>query len=332
MTAARATRIVGLSVGQRLLLGLAPALLALALVLGLAYYGEYGRQAPGFVVGGAALLAVISLGATWLNTRYLARRIRRLAGGVVTGAPDVESFEDDELGRIGMVVERLRVALTESEDERRQLLADGSQRLTEQSTMLAATVRDALVRLDEVRLPLHILLDAPFGELNENQEELIGTARMAADAIDEALRRLMFVADADRDALPVLLERVSVNDVLRGVLPMLRAAAERHDGRIDVDLDPSLPRVQADRARLAEALALLGIAGAAGCSAETALHLATSASGGSVQIAILPAVPASSALDPAVVLASRLLAVQGGRMEFGSASTVLHLPSERRPS
>ena len=78
----RASRLVGLSVGQRLLLGLAPALLAVVLVPGLAYYGEIGRQAPGYVVTGAAVLACISLYLTWSNTRYLALRIRRLAGGI----------------------------------------------------------------------------------------------------------------------------------------------------------------------------------------------------------------------------------------------------------
>jgi hypothetical protein len=43
--------------------------------------------------------------------------------------------------------------------------------------MLSVTVRSTLAQLDEVRLALHILPEAKFGELNENQEELLGTAR-----------------------------------------------------------------------------------------------------------------------------------------------------------
>jgi hypothetical protein len=54
-----------------------------------------------------------------------------------------------------------------------------------------------------VRLPLQILLESPFGELNENQEELLRDARAAADAIDAALRKLGHVADIDRNAFPV---------------------------------------------------------------------------------------------------------------------------------
>ena len=79
MTAGRAPHRIALSVGQRLFLGLLPALLAVALVVALAYWGEYGRTAPDLVVIGAALLAVVSLGVTWGNTRFLAARIARLA-------------------------------------------------------------------------------------------------------------------------------------------------------------------------------------------------------------------------------------------------------------
>ena len=270
MIAPRRARMVGLSVGQRLLLGLAPALFAVVLVLGLAYYGEIGRQAPGYVVTGAAVLAAISLFLTWSNTRYLALRIRRLAGGVDPSRRDgtVET-EDDELGRIEQVVERLGSALAESEAERRRLAERSEARLREQATMLGATARDLLAQLDEARLPLHILLDAPFGELNENQEELIVTARASTDAMDAALRRLMVVTDVDRDALSVLLERVALNDVLRAVLPMLRAVAERRNARLEVDLDPAVPRVIADRTRLAAVIALLGIASPASAQSTT---------------------------------------------------------------
>jgi signal transduction histidine kinase len=181
--------------------------------------------------------------------------------------------------------------------------------------MLGASVRDALARLDEVRLPLHILIDAPFGELNENQEELLVTARAAADAMDAALRRLMLVVDADRDALPVLLERVSVNDVLRGVVPMLRAITDRRGARLQVELDPALPRVMADRTRLAEALAMLG-ADAARVTDETQhLVLRSHVDNGVVWVRLSPANPATTAATPERMLAARLVAVQGGRLD-----------------
>src|SRR6185436_10242224 len=104
-------------------------------------------------------------------------------------------------------------ALSASEAERAKSNAMAAARLHDEATMLAGVVADSLAQLDEVRLPLHILLESRFGELNENQEELLRDARAAADAIDVALRRLGQVADADRGALAVQPELVQINDV-----------------------------------------------------------------------------------------------------------------------
>lgn len=329
MTAKRSRApLVGLSVGQRLLLGLAPALLAVALVPVLAYYGEFGRSAPGYVVSGAAVLAAVSLWLTWANTRYLALRIRRLAGGV-HAAGDETAPEDDELGRIEQVVDRLGAALSESESERRHLKADNDRRLHEQATILGATVRDALARLDDVRLPLHILVDAPFGDLNENQEELIATARAASDAMDEVLRRLTTICDVDRGAISVLLERVSVNEVIRGVLPMLHASAERRGLRIDVALDPALPRVPADRARLAEALALLGNEAAWTGEDGTELAIRTGIRDGHAWVSLSPMRTGDDAITPDHVVATRLIEAQGGTVVTSGTTIEIRLPANR---
>lgn len=64
--------------------------------------------------------------------------------------------------------------------------------------MLPGAVADSLSQLDQVRLPLQILLESPFGELNDDQEELLRDARAAADGIDAALRRVGRMADIVR--------------------------------------------------------------------------------------------------------------------------------------
>lgn len=329
MTPSRVSRLVGLSIGQRLVLGIAPALLAVVLVLGLAYYGEIGRQAPGYVVTGAGILASISLYATWFNTRYLAARIRRLAGGVEPIGVDSAIPEDDELGRIEQVVGKLGAALADSEAERRLIVAQNEAHQREQATILGATVRDTMARLDDVRLPLHILIDAPFGELNENQEELIETARTAADALDAALRRLTTICDIDRGAISVLLERISVNEVIRGVIPMLRASAERRNLRLDVQLDPSMPRVAADRARLAEALALLGSEAAWTARDGVEPRISTGARESYVWVAMSPMDGALNAAKPEHVVATRLITVQGGAVITEGEHLEIRLPTKR---
>jgi signal transduction histidine kinase len=192
--------------------------------------------------------------------------------------------------------------------------------------MLGATVRDALAKLDEVRLPLHILHDAPFGELNENQEEMIETARAAADAMDDVLRRLMVCSDVDRDAFSVLLERVSLNDVLRGVLPMLRASGERRGAQLQVDLDPALPKVMADRTRVAEAVALLGADAASATGESGVLRLASGSRDGYVWLSVSPVDVASEPSALQQMLAARLLTAQGGAMVVAGQGVELRLP------
>ncbi len=112
-------------------------------------------------------------------------------------------------------------------------------------------------RLDEVRLPLHILLSSPFGELNENQEEMIGAAQAAAEVADEALSFIGRIVDLDAGR-----GRVSP----RARPPTRPAGAS--SGRGDATpaegwchpgnrLPPLLPHVHVDPQHTREALSLL---------------------------------------------------------------------------
>jgi signal transduction histidine kinase len=310
-----------ISVGSRLLLGLAPSLLAVAMVAGLVYWGEYGRQAPHAVMAVAVVLAVLTLGMTFWNVRYLVTRFDRITELVQSeakgGAAESRLGATDEFDRIEQVVGHLGSALTLSESERARADAQGTARLKEQSTLLAALVRDTLARLDDVRMPLHILLESRFGELNENQEELLRDARSASDEMDAALRRLGHVADADRDALPVTRELVQVNDVVRAILPLIRASAERRGARVDVVLEPGLPRVLADRVRLAEALSLLATLSAAASDSEHPVTVSTRRLAREAVVELQP-LPSDGERGSSSALAERLVAVQGGEVQRGT--------------
>ena len=304
-----------LSVTSRLLMALLPSLLAAAMVAGLVYWGEYGRQAPDAVVAAAIVLAALALGLTILNVRYLVQRFDRItemvAAEAARRAPSARTGVTDEFDRIEQVVDHLGTALTQSEAARLRANEHSAARLSEQSTLLAALVRDTLSRLDDVRMPLHILLETKFGELNENQEELLRDARNASDQLDDALRRMGQVAEADRDAMPVQRELVQVNDVVRSILPLIRASAERRGARVDVQLEPAMPRVSADRARLAEALSLLAVAAVNTCEDGQMVSLTTRRSGRGVEVVLRPW-PAGVSADLRVALAHRFVAVQGG--------------------
>jgi signal transduction histidine kinase len=348
MTTGFIRRRTTLPVGRRLFFGLLPALLAVLLAVGLAYYGELNRQVPGLLALGAGVLATLSLVVTWINTRYLSARIMRLTESVPD--PDRkqgEPGESDEFDRIERAVDHLGSALSASEAERLRLDAAAATRLREEATMLAAVVHDTMAQLDEVRLPLHILLETRFGDLNENQEELLRDARNATDLMDRALRRLAQVADADRGALTPQRELVQVNDVVRAILPLARAAAERQKARVETSLEPGLPRVMADRARLAEALTLLAVEAATSAGPDNPLAIGTARDAGGVSITLTPVVRSTSngigsapksdesvdaRRDPgATILARRLIGVQGGSADETPAGLVVRLGVGRAP-
>ncbi|HEY5416961.1 MAG TPA: hypothetical protein VIK41_19110 [Gemmatimonadaceae bacterium] len=341
-------RHASVSVGRRLFVGLLPALLAVLVTAGLAYYGEYGRAVPGIILATASVLSIVSLVVTWINTRYLSARINRLTGAM----PESEAERhgaSDEFDRIERVVDHLGSALSASEAERARLNAAAAARLRDEATMLAAVAHDSIAQLDEVRLPLHILLETRFGDLNENQEELLRDARTAADAMGSALRRLAEVADADRGALVVQRELVQVNDVVRAVLPLARAAAERQGARVEVTLEPGLPRVRADRARLAEALTLFTSDAAAATGAERPLMVTTTRRPGvGIEISIAPSATQAPAVAPVgptpadeqdangvsrdpdvsvggIILARRLISIQGGSIADDAGAYLIRL-------
>jgi signal transduction histidine kinase len=318
---------ISLSVAWRLIAGLLPTILAVALVVGLFYYGQAGRQAPHRLLLPAALLTVLSLLITGANVRYFANRIARLAA--VTQVAGTEGARVDEFDRIEAAVGSLGAALNTAAGERARVEAHAAEQRRDEATMLAATVADALSQLDGVRLPLQILLEAPFGALNDNQEELLRDARGAADTIETALRRLGEVADADRGALHVQREPVQANDVLRAILPLARAAAERRGARVEMSLEPGLPRVLSDRARLAEALTLLVNEAARAAAEGTVIVLASSRDAAVTRITISPW---PAAADPAatsgVILAGRLLSALGARVSFDDAVCAVRVNAE----
>jgi two-component system sensor histidine kinase AtoS len=332
---------VSRAIALRLAAGLLPSILAVALVVSLFYYGEYERAAPRAILIAAAVLTLASIVVAWANATYFAERLARLARS--TSKVSGGSERTDEFDRIERAVGKLDSALTAAEAERARSDAMAAARLHEQATMLAGVVNDTLAQLDQVRLPLQILLESPFGDLNENQEELLRDARAAADAIDLALRRLGQVADIDREALPVQRELVQINDVVRSVLPVARAVAERRGARTETALEPGLPRVVADRARLAEALSLFLADSAGESSGSTSLRISTARSGSSAVIRIAPvsasararaSTPADAGPGEAdgasgesspLILASRLISAQGGEVGLDDGALMLRV-------
>ncbi len=241
-------------IGQRLYLALVPAILGVFTVAALAYWGQYAHTAPEWLVAVALIATVGSFAVAWINLRYVTGRVERLAA---RGGSAIEITSPDELEAIESAVHQLSTQVDAAEAAR----AAGQSALRDQQRaygeLLARATHQAMQRLDEIRLPLHILLENHFGDLNENQEEMLGTARGAAEQAGDAFQRLGEIADLDRGVVSMRHDRIRPGDLIAGVVPALVAEGQQRDVHVTAEVAPALQSIVGDRGRLQLALELL---------------------------------------------------------------------------
>jgi signal transduction histidine kinase len=128
------------------------------------------------------------------------------------------------------------------------------QRARDYARFLASIADASARRLEDVRLPLHILLENRFGELNENQEEMLGAARAAAEAVDADLLSLREIAALDLGERTLRQDRMKLSELIDALRPLLMAAASQRAVALEFDITPLLPAITGDRALLQDAL------------------------------------------------------------------------------
>jgi len=304
-----------MKISHRLFLGVIPSVVGLFTVAGLAYWGQYHQTAPVMVVWAAGAATIISLVVAWRETRYVAHRVERLAS---TKGGDKKV---DELDVIEQRVESLGEAATAAKADAARAAADAGLRTTEYATLLAEAATSASKQLAEARLSLHVLQDNHFGELNDNQEEMIGAAREATEAAEVELNHLREIADIDRGALALRRDLVKPGEIIRSLLPLLNAQATKQGVRILSELEPALPRVVGDRGRLQDALGLILKDAVRYAVPGTSVSIHSSSQPSTVTIVVNHSSPHSYTGD--VALADRLIRAQGGSVTHtGDATTI----------
>jgi signal transduction histidine kinase len=305
-----------MKVSQRLFLGVIPSLVGLLTVAGLAYWGQYAHAAPLLVVWAAAAATVISLAVAWWNTRYVAQRVERLASRA-------GGEEADELDVIEHRVESLGEEASAAKADAARVAEDAGRRTIEYATLLAEAATAASKQLAEARLSLHVLQDHHFGELNDNQEEMIGAAREATEAAEVELNHLREIAELDRGALALRRDLVKPGEMIRSLLPVLNAQADRQSVRIMSELEPALPRVVGDRGRLQDALGLILKDAVRYAIPGTTISIHATSQPESVTVIVNHGSPHSYTGD--VALADRLIRAQGGSVTHRDDSTTITL-------
>jgi signal transduction histidine kinase len=319
-------------VGQRLFLAVMPAVLGVFTVAGLAYWGRYAHTAPRWLVVIAVVAAIGSLLVAWSNTRYVAQRIERLASARSAPSPRpvdvaglvVKPGGPDELDAIEQVVDHLSSAVGAAEANRQASLLALRAREGEYAALLAGLAKGAMSRLDEVRLPLHILLENRFGDLNENQEEMLGAARAAVEEAQAEFERLREIAELDQGTLQLRRDAVRMGDVVTTLLPALRAEATAAGARLTTDIAPALPAIAGDRGRIQQAVGAMLHAAMRRATAGGEVRITAAATDGEISVTVSPGIGDATHSD--MVLARRIVAAHRGSVTDTESETVVRLP------
>jgi signal transduction histidine kinase len=323
---------------DRLYLAAVPGVLAVLAVGALTYWGRYARQVPPIVVIIAAGAAAASLAFASVNARFIARRIERLAAAAIedttgtggTGAPGAtlpqqHAPQPDEIDRIEGVINRLgsavQVAAADNAEREREL----EQRNRDYAQLLRTVADQAAKQIEEIRLPLHILLENRFGEVNENQEEMLGAARGAADAADAAILGLRQIAELDLGTRPLRRDRIRPSELVEGIRAQITACAP--DAQLEVEIEPLVPAIVGDRARLQEALVTLFGDSARAAKPGGPLRLTLGASEGRAVLQLDGAGPAQPSIQSAV--ATRIVAAHGGEVTRADGRITISIPFQK---
>lgn len=323
-------------VATRLNLTVLPAVVGLALVVLLAYFGEYQREAPELLVLLASVAAVGSAVLAWRNTRIVSRRVGELARGfrelgLAASLPSASSLDEfDELDAVRQSVMRLAAAKAALRKSAEEQVYAAEQRRVQQEQLLREVSHEVNTRIEEVRLALHILQSSPFGELNENQEELIAAARTAADAADDELRMLGRLASAAELVAQRTTEPITMRALLESPLAMALSGTQETAASTTRTFPEDLPLVQVDAPTLQEALVMLLRDAVAVVAPGERLQLSAQGTADSVVLTIEPA-PSWPELPPLrAQLAIRLVEVQGGAVRREHDSLQVYLPAVPR--
>jgi signal transduction histidine kinase len=178
--------------------------------------------------------------------------------------------------------------------------------------------------LDEVRLPLHILLENQFGDLNDNQVELVGAARDAAETAAARLRRARDLLALQPGQLRQ--EPIRPADALASLVASLQSRGSGRGVRVSARIAAPLPALRGDRIRVQEALSLVGAAALAGTPDGGALEIAAEGTGRQLVITLVGGAVDLAEID--LTWAARVIAAHGGAMQVADASVRIQLPTE----
>lgn len=319
-----------MKVATRLNLAVLPAIVGLGVLAALAYWGDRGRQAPELVVMLAMTATVGSSLLSWRSTRFVSRRVGDLAtefrglGLDVALEGAVDEFE--ELERVRESVRALASDQARLRETAARAIRQADAARQTHDRLLEQVANTVATRLEEARLALHILQTSPFGDLNENQDELVSAARTASEAADLELRRFARLVGMQSNRRAATRESVSVRALLDPVLAMITSDLSDHGITLTVAIAETVAPVLVDRLAAQEALSLLFGVLAEQLQPASELRLDAVEAADSVTVVSAPGLPEPLHNALPVLLARALLEAQAGSAEVTTAALRLRFP------
>ena len=132
------------------------------------------------------------------------------------------------------------------EDVTRMLLLDDVK-----SNLISTVSHELKTPLTSVRMALYLLFEKTVGELNEKQLDLVATARQDADRLLRTLNDLLDLAKLEQGPSQLDLVLVSPKELVEEAVHDTRDVALSAGLVLKMEIEPSLPRVEVDRQRIA---------------------------------------------------------------------------------
>ena len=262
------------------------------------------------------------------------RDILRELGIQMSRHPGARVARDiDELDDIEATVAGLSDAVLRAREDAIRHESEAVARAQEIEGLLQAVAARFASRAQDAQLPLHILLSSPFGELNENQEEMLGAAMAAVDAIDTEVRELRKLVQLNRGELSIVRQPINLTELLRPTLAIAAARAEAAQVQLRAVIADTSPRVIVDAVHAQEALT--SILADAIAHTENGGDVDVDAAEGDrahvrLTITSRPMVAAADAAMPLELrLARRVLEAQGCSIATAGSITTIEIPAER---
>ena len=163
--------------------------------------------------------------------------------------------------------------------------------------LLAMASHDLRTPLTAIQGYLEMVLNGSLGEVPDDQREFLDIAHRSTQQLTQLVRDLLDLARIEAGQFPLRRQAVDLEEALEAVLEILEPRAVIKGLRIEADVAPGCPRVDADPERLHQVLQNV-VDNAIKFTDQGSVRITTACEGGQVAISVTDT---GSGIDPAAL-------------------------------